>query len=113
MTPQASERIPKLKIVEGKVTLRVRKGVSKVELKWMRTDVVSGMLFSNVIMWFIIATAASTLFSQSVTNIDSAPNAAQVLEPIAGHLAYVVFAAGLRGRSVMTISAMALLVSST
>ena len=32
-----------------------------IQLKWTRTDTVSGMFFSNLIMYFIILTTAATL----------------------------------------------------
>jgi Mn2+/Fe2+ NRAMP family transporter len=92
---------------EGKVKPRMRKGVSKVELKWMRTDVISGMLFSNLIMWFIIATTASTLFPNGITKIDSASKAAESLEPIAGHFAYLVFASGIIGTGLLAVPILA------
>ncbi len=103
---QASQEIEE-KIDEGKVKPAARKGVSKIELKWMRTDVISGMLFSNLIMWFIIATTSSTLFSQGAGKIDSALKAAEALEPIAGHLAYGVFAAGIIGTGLLAVPILA------
>src|SRR6266496_5298796 len=56
---QASEEVEE-EIDEGRKTEKQRKGVSKIELKWMRTDVTSGVFFSNVVFWFIIITTAST-----------------------------------------------------
>lgn len=91
------------KIAEGKETAAARRDVSKVELKWMRTDVVSGMLFSNLIMWCIIATAASTFFTNGSTNIDSALQAARMLEPIAGRFASLLFAAGIVGTGLLAV----------
>lgn len=61
----------------------------------MRTNVIAGMLLSNVVMWFIIATTASTLFQHGIKNIDSAPKAAEVLRTIAGDFAYLFFAVGI------------------
>jgi Mn2+/Fe2+ NRAMP family transporter len=61
----------------------------------MRTDVTSGMFFSNLVMWFIIETTAATLFRHGITDIDSAPKVAEALRPIAGHFASVLFAAGM------------------
>ncbi|MGD1074982.1 MAG: Nramp family divalent metal transporter [Thermodesulfovibrionales bacterium] len=103
---QASQEIEE-QIDEGKVTPEARKKVTKVELKWMRADVISGMLFSNLIMWFIIATTASTLFSHGITNIDSAPKAAEALKPIAGNFAYLVFASGIIGTGLLAVPVLA------
>ncbi len=103
---QARQEIEE-EIDEGKVTREARKKVTKVELKWMRTDVISGMLFSNLIMWFIIATTASTLFPNGITDIDSAPKAAEALGPIAGNFAYAVFAAGIVGTGLLAVPILA------
>ncbi len=103
---QASQEIEE-KVADGKVTAKARQGVSKVDLKWMRADVISGMLFSNVIMWFIIATTASTLFSNGITKIESAPRAAEALKPIAGSFAHLVFAAGIIGTGLLAVPILA------
>jgi NRAMP (natural resistance-associated macrophage protein)-like metal ion transporter len=103
---QASQEIEE-EIDEGKTTVGSRKGVSKVELKWMRTDVVAGMFLSNVVMWFIIATTASTLFQHGIKNIDSAPKAAEALRPIAGDFAYLLFAVGIIGTGLLAVPILA------
>src|SRR5919198_3828951 len=97
---QASEEVEE-EINAGKTTLAARQGVSRTALRWMRTDVTSGMLFSNLVMWFIIVTTASTLFQHGITDIDSAPKAAEALRPIAGRFAAVLFAAGHAGGRVL------------
>jgi NRAMP (natural resistance-associated macrophage protein)-like metal ion transporter len=103
---QASQEIEE-EIDEGKTTVESRKGVSKVELKWMRTDVVAGMLLSNVVTWFIITTTASTLFQHGIKNIDSAPKAAEALRPIAGDFAYLLFAVGIIGTGLLAVPILA------
>ncbi len=103
---QASQEIEE-KIDSGKKTLPARKGVSKVELKWMRTDVISGMCFSSIVMWSIVATTASTLFPHGITYIDSAPKAAEALKPVAGNLAYLVFAVGIIGTGLLAVPILA------
>jgi NRAMP (natural resistance-associated macrophage protein)-like metal ion transporter len=103
---QASQEIEE-QIDEGRKTVGSRKGVSKVELKWMRTDVIAGMLLSNVVMWFIVATTASTLFQHGIKNIDSATKAAEALRPIAGEFAYLLFAVGIIGTGLLAVPILA------
>jgi len=91
----------------GKTTKDARKGVSRTELKWMRTDVMSGMLVSNLVMWFIIITTASTLFRHGITDIDSASKAAEALRPIAGRFASVLFASGIVGTGLLAVPILA------
>ena len=103
---QAGQEIEE-KIDEGKVTPNARKGVTKVELKWMRADVISGMVFSSLVMWSIMTTTASTLFTKGITDIDSAPKAAEALRPIAGDFAYLLFAAGIIGTGLLAVPILA------
>ncbi len=102
----ASQEIEE-EIDEGKVTAEARKKVSKIELKWMRTDVISGILFSNLVMWFIVATTASTLFRNGIVNIYNATQAAEALKPIAGNFAYLVFTAGIVGTGLLAVPVLA------
>jgi Mn2+/Fe2+ NRAMP family transporter len=97
---QASQEMEE-KIEQGKKTPGSRRGVTRVDLKWMRTDVVSGMALSNLVSWFIIATTASTLFLHGIRNIDSTTQAAEALKPVAGDLAYLLFALGIIGTGLL------------
>ncbi len=103
---QAAQEVEE-EIDSGKTTKDTRKGVSRTELKWMRTDVMSGMLVSNLVMWFIIITTASTLFRSGINDIDSASKAAQALRPIAGRFASVLFAAGIVGTGLLAVPILA------
>ena len=66
----------------------IRRGV--VEMDW---DTVGGMFFSQIIMFFIIVTTAATLHAGGITTIQTASQAAEALRPLAGDLAYLLFAA--------------------
>lgn len=68
--------------------------VRKRELDDMKQDVAVGMLLSNVVMWFIIVTAAVALNANGVTNISTTREAAEALRPLAGDLAYIIFSLG-------------------
>ncbi len=103
---QANQEVEE-EINEGKTSERKRRGVSALQLKWMRTDVTSGMLLSNVVAWFIIATTASTLAAHGVRTIESAPQAAEALKPIAGNFAYALFAIGIIGTGLLAVPILA------
>src|SRR5215208_78788 len=103
---QANQEVEE-EIDQGRKTETQRKGVSKTELKWMRTDVIFGSFFSNLVFWFIIITTASTLNQNGITNIDSAPKAAEALRPLAGDLAYVLFAGGIIGTGLLAVPILA------
>src|ERR1044071_5915155 len=68
----------------GRTAIEDRKGTNKAQLLRRGWDVLVGMLFSNVVMYFIILTTAATLFKAGKTNIRSATDAAEALRPLAG-----------------------------
>ncbi len=94
-------------ILHGKTSIRLRETTSKEEIKRMRTDVWSGMFFSNAVMFFIIATCAATLHMQGITNISTTEEAAKALRPIGGDYAYFLFALGVIGTGLLAIPILA------
>jgi Mn2+/Fe2+ NRAMP family transporter len=67
------------------------------ELRRIRWDTWSGMLYSNVTAFFIILATAVTLHVAGITDIQSATQAAQALRPLAGDFAFYLFALGILG----------------
>jgi NRAMP (natural resistance-associated macrophage protein)-like metal ion transporter len=72
-------------------------------LKSARTDTVTGMFFSNLIMYFIILTTAATLHAHGKTDIATAREAAEALRPLAGNGAYLLFTLGLIGTGMLGV----------
>ncbi len=103
---QTSQEIEE-EILAGKTTLHQRRGSNHVEIRAMRIDVWSGMFFSNAVMFFIIAATAATLYLHGVTDIQTADQAAQALEPLAGHWAYLLFAVGIIGTGLIAVPVLA------
>jgi Mn2+/Fe2+ NRAMP family transporter len=87
----------------GKSTEAARRGVGKLELQAARIDVMVGMFFSQVVMYCIIVTTAAVLHAHGRTDIASADQAAQALEPLAGRFAFVLFAVGIIGTGLLAI----------
>jgi len=77
--------------------------VNKRVIQKMGWDIDVGMLFSNLVMYFIILTAGTVLFNAGVHKIDTVEQAAKALEPLAGKLAYFLFAAGVIGTGFLAI----------
>ncbi len=94
-------------ILKGRTTLAARRGASREEIKSMRSDVWSGMFFSNLVSFFIIAACAATLFSHGITTITSADQAASAIRPFAGDLTYVFFAIGIIGTGLLALPVLA------
>ena len=77
------------------------------KLQEARLDVFTGMLFSEVVMFAIIVATAATLGAKPGARVGSAADAAKALEPVAGHLATVLFAAGFIGSGLLAVPVLA------
>jgi Mn2+/Fe2+ NRAMP family transporter len=64
------------------------------------------MLFSNIVMYFIILSTAATLFTSGHRDVTSAAQAADALRPIAGHAAGTLFALGIVGVGLLAVPVM-------
>src|SRR5207342_2409455 len=103
---QASEEVEEERKM-GRRTVTEREGATDDELRKSRTDVLTGMFFSNLVMYFIILTTAATLHAQGKTSIDTAQQAAEALKPLAGNFAYLLFTLGLIGTGMLGVPVLA------
>jgi len=92
---------------KGRRTVDEREGATDEELRQSRTDVLTGMFFSNLVMYFIILTTAATLHAHGKTTIDTAQQAAEALKPLAGNGAYLLFTLGLIGTGMLGVPVLA------
>lgn len=79
----------------------VERGVSRKSYGPERIDAYTGAFFSDLIAYFIIVATAATLHQAGQTEINSAAEAAQALAPVAGEYAFLLFAIGLLGASLL------------
>ena len=77
------------------------------EMARIRQDTLVGMVFSNVVAVFIVFAAAATLNARGVTTIETAAQAAQALEPVAGRFAFLLFALGIIGTGLLAVPVLA------
>lgn len=103
---QTGEEIEE-EISHGKISLSSRKGTTKEDIKETRVDVWSGMLLSNLVMFFIVSVCANTLFKSGINNISTAADAAKALAPLAGRFASTLFAIGIIGTGLLAIPVLA------
>jgi NRAMP (natural resistance-associated macrophage protein)-like metal ion transporter len=79
----------------------------------LRIDNFVGMSLASITAWFIVIVCASVLFSQGITNINSAADAARALEPLvstfpyAGLLAKIIFSFGIIGLGMLAVPVLA------
>ncbi len=94
---QASEEIEE-EIAAGRIEdFNLKPEVRQREIKEMGNDTKIGMLFSNLMTFFIILTTAATLHAHGIVNIETPQQAALALKPLAGNFAYILFAVGIIG----------------
>jgi len=91
----------------GKTTVAQRRGSTNAELRSARTDVVTGMLLSNLVMYFLILTTAATLNAHGHKDIETAKQAAEALRPLAGQGAYWLFTLGMIGTGMLAVPVLA------
>jgi NRAMP (natural resistance-associated macrophage protein)-like metal ion transporter len=77
------------------------------QLHRIRVDTYTGMAFSNLVAFFIILTAAATLHTNGLTDIQTATEAAKALKPIAGQFAYLLFSLGIVGTGLLAVPVLA------
>lgn len=77
--------------------------VNKKIMHEMQQDVDFGMTFSGFVMYFIILTTGTVLYAAGIHKIDTVQEAALALKPLAGDLAYVLFAVGVIGTGLIAI----------
>jgi Mn2+/Fe2+ NRAMP family transporter len=99
---EASEEVEDEKS-EGRTTIAQRMGATDAEIRKEKIDTIVGMVFCNLVFYFVILAAGATLHASGQTNIQSATEAAQALRPLAGSLATVLFAIGLIGAGLLAV----------
>ena len=73
----------------------------------IRVDTLVGMGVSNLVAVAIMVSTAAPLHARGVTDIQSAQQAAQALEPVAGRFAFLLFSLGIVGTGLLAIPVLA------
>jgi NRAMP (natural resistance-associated macrophage protein)-like metal ion transporter len=103
---QASQEVEEEKAM-GRRMLISREGATKREISDRQMDVAAGTFFSNLVMYFIILTAALTLHAHNKTNIESSSQVAEALKPLAGQFAATLYTIGIVGVGLLAIPVLA------
>jgi Mn2+/Fe2+ NRAMP family transporter len=104
---QASEEVEEMQAHPGAKALLGDRPAAAPELRRIRWDTWSGMLYSNLTAYFIILATAVTLHVAGVTQIETAAEAASALRPLAGDFAFVIFALGILGVGLIGVPVLA------
>ena len=104
---QASQEVEEMSQGKHRRPLKELSHGGHPEIDRIAIDTTVGMIFSNVIAFFIILTTAAVLNAGGVTNIQSAAQAAEALRPLAGELTFLLFAMGIIGTGLLAIPVLA------
>ncbi len=101
---QASQEVEELRLRGGK-----RGSDQKVrnDLRRVKQDTMIGMVFSNAIAFFVMVMGAVVLHTAGITDVQSAAQAAQALRPLAGELAFALFAGGIIATGLLAVPVLA------
>jgi Mn2+/Fe2+ NRAMP family transporter len=81
--------------------------VDKQLIADMEFDVRGGLLFTNIVFYFIVLSAGTVLFANGIHNINTVDEAAMALKPLAGDYAYLLFSIGVLGTGALAIPVLA------
>ena len=104
---QASQEVEDIRAVRERKPLvkAPQQGADAIER--IRLDTYIGMAFSNLVALAIMITTAATLNANGVTDIQSSDQAAEALRPVAGPLAFALFALGIVGTGLLAVPVLA------
>lgn len=104
---QAGQEVEELRVDPNREPILERPSLAREALKRVRLDTIVGMVLSNVVAMCIVIATAATLHARGITDVQTAAEAAQALEPAAGRFAFVLFALGIVGAGLLAIPVLA------
>jgi NRAMP (natural resistance-associated macrophage protein)-like metal ion transporter len=104
---QASQEVEEVRVNQAEQALKRSPHQAAEQFERIRADTWFGMAVSNIVAFFIILTAASTLHRNGVLDVQTSAQAAKALEPIAGRFAFFLFAAGIVGTGLLAVPVLA------
>ena len=104
---QASQEVEEVRANRGEKALKHAPAQAVAQLGRIHTDTYVGMAFSNIVAFFIILTAASTLHTHGIFDVATCAQAASALEPLAGRFAVTLFVCGIVGTGLLAVPVLA------
>jgi len=101
---QASQEVEELRQKGGArgTDAQVRGALQRVKI-----DTWTGMIFSNLIAFFVMVVGAAALYAAGVHDVTSAAQAAEALRPLAGDFAFWLFAGGIIATGLLAVPVLA------
>jgi NRAMP (natural resistance-associated macrophage protein)-like metal ion transporter len=105
---QTSEEAEDVRLNKGEQPLNKKPSQASGQFHRIAIDTRVGMGFSNLVAFFIILTTAVTLHTAGAGNkIQTSADAAKALQPLAGNLAFLLFAVGIIGTGLLAVPVLA------
>jgi NRAMP (natural resistance-associated macrophage protein)-like metal ion transporter len=101
---QASQEVEELRQKGGQ---RGTDAEVRHDLRRVKIDTWVGMIFSNLIAFFVMVVGAAVLFAAGVHDVASAAQAAEALRPLAGDFAFWLFAGGIIATGLLAVPVLA------
>lgn len=104
---QAAQEVEELRESDEREPLREAAEQAPEALRRIAIDTSVGMIFSNVIAFFMIVTAAAVLHAHGKNDITSTSDAAEALRPLAGRFAFTLFSMGIISTGLLAVPVLA------
>src|ERR1700676_1825225 len=104
---QASQEVEEVSVHANEFPLKQAPQQAPPQFHRIKFATFLGMVFSNLVAFFIILTAAATLHAHDRTEIQTADQAALALEPLAGRFTFILFALGILGTGLLAVPVLA------
>ena len=104
---QAAQEVEDRRLRPETTALQRHPAYIQEHLARIRLDTTVGMLLSNAVALSIMVATAVTLNLQGLTQIQTSAQAAEALRPVAGDLAFTVFALGIIGTGLLAVPVLA------
>ena len=103
---QASQEVEEMRLAGIRAGHEQERDVRHA-LRRVRLDTIIGMVFSNGVAFFVMLMGAVVLHSAGITDVQTATQAAQALRPLAGDLAFALFACGIIATGLLAVPVLA------
>lgn len=104
---QAAQEVEEIRESDEREPLKHADAQAPDALKRIAIDTSAGMIFSNLVAFFMIVTAAAVLHAHGKTDIQSTAEAAQALKPAAGRFAFSLFSLGIISTGMLAVPVLA------
>ena len=104
---QAAEEVEDLEIDPAAHALLERPEEAPDAMRRIKWDTYIGMAYANGVGFFIMLSTAVTLHQSGITQINTAAQAASALRPLAGDLAFALFALGIVATGLLAVPVLA------